>query len=106
MKPSRDKNLSNSVNVHGSKVRALWGALLLAAAFSALSMGGAMGALSPFERENAQLQMTPRVMGLLEDADKALAAGNVNLALLNLKDAVRLAPANGDVHWRLGDMWL
>ena len=46
--------------------------------------------------------LSPTVMKLLEDVDKALSAGNLSLALIQLKNAVRLAPQNGEIRARLG----
>jgi len=43
-----------------------------------------------------------QVIKLLRDADGALKTGNLNLALIQLKNAVRLAPQNGEVRARLG----
>jgi putative PEP-CTERM system TPR-repeat lipoprotein len=42
------------------------------------------------------------VSRLLEDADRALQAGNLNLALIQLKNAVRLAPSDGEARAQLG----
>jgi cellulose synthase operon protein C len=42
------------------------------------------------------------VTRFLNEADKALNAGNLNLALIQLKNAVRLAPTNGEVRAHLG----
>lgn len=47
-------------------------------------------------------QAPTEVSRLLDDADKALKSGNINLALIQLKNAVRLAPANGEARAHLG----
>ena len=46
--------------------------------------------------------MSPQVSKLVQDAATALAGGNLNLALIQLKNAVRLAPQNGAVRAQLG----
>ena len=50
--------------------------------------------------------LDPSIMKLLQDADKAIIAGNLSLALIQLKNAVRLAPQNGEVRARLGNALL
>jgi putative PEP-CTERM system TPR-repeat lipoprotein len=87
-----------------NKMRALRGALFLAAAFCVSAASDAFAA--PAANNPGALQLTPQVSKLLDDADKAMAAGNLNLALIQLKNAVRLAPSNGEVHARLGVAFL
>ena len=43
-----------------------------------------------------------KVQQLLRDADSALKAGNLNLALIELKNAVQFAPSEGEPRARLG----
>src|SRR5258706_2976955 len=50
--------------------------------------------------------LDPEVAKLLQSADDAAKRGNANLALIELKNAVRLAPKNGEVRTRLGVMLL
>jgi putative PEP-CTERM system TPR-repeat lipoprotein len=88
----------------GNKMHALRAALFLAAGFCASAASDAFAA--PAANSPAALQLTPQVSKLLDDADKAMAAGNLNLALIQLKNAVRLAPSNGEVHARLGVAFL
>lgn len=46
--------------------------------------------------------LSPEVAKLVQDATAALNSGNLNLALIQLKNAVRAAPNNGDVRAQLG----
>jgi putative PEP-CTERM system TPR-repeat lipoprotein len=46
------------------------------------------------------------LQNLVDAAQKAEAAGNLNLAFIQLKNAVRLAPQNGEVRARLGRLLL
>ena len=46
--------------------------------------------------------ISPQVAKLLQDSDNALKSGNLNLALILLKNAVRLAPQTGEVRAQLG----
>ena len=46
--------------------------------------------------------ITPEVTRLLEAADRAGKEGNIGVALIELKEAVRTAPQNPEVHARLG----
>jgi putative PEP-CTERM system TPR-repeat lipoprotein len=92
--------MSKTDTVSNSKKSALRVALFLAAAFCAVSASDVIGA--PAANSPAVLQLTPEVAKLLEDADKARSAGNLGLALVQLKNAVRLAPASGEARARLG----
>jgi len=47
-----------------------------------------------------------QISKLLQDAENALKAGNMNLALIHLKNAVRLAPQNGAVRAQLASALL
>jgi putative PEP-CTERM system TPR-repeat lipoprotein len=72
----------------------------------AASGAAAATAASGFDINSVQLtqstELTPEVKKLLEDADTATKAGNMNLALIHLKNAVRLAPKSGEARARLG----
>ena len=46
--------------------------------------------------------LSPEVSKLVRDAATALKGGNLNLALIELKNAVRLAPQSGSVRAQLG----
>ncbi|HXJ01418.1 MAG TPA: XrtA/PEP-CTERM system TPR-repeat protein PrsT [Micropepsaceae bacterium] len=50
----------------------------------------------------SQPALPPQITKLLQDADAALKGGNTNLALIQLKNAVRLAPQAGDARAKLG----
>jgi putative PEP-CTERM system TPR-repeat lipoprotein len=72
---------------------------ILAVGVCAFSMGDLRAA--PAGTDNSSSQFSPEVKKLLDDSDKALASGNVNLALIHIKNAVRLAPRDGAVRVRL-----
>src|SRR6266550_205435 len=44
----------------------------------------------------------PRVAKLLKEAEAALKGGNLNLTLIQLKNAVRIAPQDGNARAQLG----
>src|SRR5437763_8473129 len=44
----------------------------------------------------------PRLTSFLRGADSALKTGNINLAIIQLKNAVQLAPKQGEPRARLG----
>ncbi|HXJ02168.1 MAG TPA: hypothetical protein VNH44_13180, partial [Micropepsaceae bacterium] len=46
--------------------------------------------------------VSPAVAKLVQDAEAALKSGNLNLALIQLKNAVRMAPQNGPIRAELG----
>jgi putative PEP-CTERM system TPR-repeat lipoprotein len=77
---------------------------VLTIAMCALSAGQTRAAVPA--AANAYAQFPPEVGKLLEDSDKALGAGNVNLALIDIKNAVRLAPKDGTVRTRLASLIL
>ena len=54
----------------------------------------------------AETGLPSDVQKLVSDAQKAASAGNLNLALIQLKNAVRLAPSDGSVRAQLGMMLL
>jgi putative PEP-CTERM system TPR-repeat lipoprotein len=62
------------------------------------------GAALPPGNTDAKPQpaLSPQVTKLLEDANKSFKGGDVNLALIQLKNAVRLAPQNSDLRAALG----
>jgi putative PEP-CTERM system TPR-repeat lipoprotein len=82
----------------------------VAFAICVFSAGGALAATSGFDIGSVKLtqptELTPEVRKLLDDADAATKAGNFNLALIQLKNAVRLAPKSGEARGRLGTMIL
>src|SRR5258708_224013 len=77
---------------------------MLVVTMGALAAGNVIAA--PAVADASSVQVTPEVRQLLQNADKALNAGNLNLALIHIKNAVRLAPEDGDVRVRLGVMIL
>src|SRR5437016_6299454 len=64
----------------------------------AYSISGGQGIAAPAPSD----AMTAQVSKLVTDAESAEKTGNLNLALIQLKNAVQLAPTNGDIRARLG----
>src|SRR5258707_3090790 len=62
------------------------------------------GAALPPGNSDAKLQpgLSPQVNKLLEDANKAFKGSDLNFALIQLKNAVRLAPQNCEVRAAFG----
>ena len=92
------------------KSRNLWlagasAALLVSIIGVALPISAAWADVPPANAP-AKPAMAPQVAKLLQDADVALKAGNINLALIHLKNAVRLAPQSGAVRAQLGNALL
>ena len=56
----------------------------------------------PVPSEAAPAPLSPQVSRLLRDADASLQAGKLDVALLQLKNAVRLAPTDAEVRAKLG----
>jgi len=56
----------------------------------------------PVDSKIRALTPDTRVPKLLEDADRAYNSGNLELALIQMKNAVRLAPTDGEARARLG----
>lgn len=83
-------------------------ALLLAVALAALGPAGPAQAkpetesAGPAAAAGLPPSADPKVAHLLEDAQHALQQGNLNLALIDLKNAVKLVPGDGEVRARLG----
>jgi len=65
----------------------------------------ALAAPQPLSHSAASAS-NPEVKQLLADAQKAMESGNVRLALIHLKNAVRIAPDDGVVRARLGIAFL
>ncbi len=76
----------------GVTLRRTGGAVALACAMAALGISDVAAA--------------PDVTRVLQDADSAERTGNLNLALIQLKNAALLAPKDGDIRARLGAMLL
>ena len=93
----------NAHRTRNSKTRLLASVAIAVCLFSA---GQSPAATSGFDLGSVELtqstQLTPEVKKLLEDADAATKAGNINLASIQLKNAVRLAPKSGEARGRLG----
>src|SRR6266550_3890722 len=85
----------NSVWLSGSAV------LLLSMLGAAMPLSAAYADL-PNANSSAAKPTDPQVAKLLKDADAALKGGNLNLALIQLKNAVRLAPQDGNARAQLG----
>src|SRR6266567_4112857 len=85
----------NSVWLSGSTV------LLLSMLGAGMPLTAAFADL-PKASNSAAKPTDPQVAKLLKDADAALKGGNVNLALIQLKNAVRLAPQDGNTRAQLG----
>ena len=56
----------------------------------------------PASSETTARSLDARITKIVEDADIAFSRGNASVALIHLKNAVRLAPTNGEVRARLG----
>src|SRR5215467_11073471 len=65
----------------------------------------ASAALSP-KGDAASAPLSPTVQKLLEDAGNAIKVRNYDLALIQYKNAVRLAPQNGPIRTRLAALLL
>ncbi|HTE41583.1 MAG TPA: XrtA/PEP-CTERM system TPR-repeat protein PrsT, partial [Steroidobacteraceae bacterium] len=86
--------------IRNSKSRPLVRAALLVGLLSASSLSTvAYGALPA---AGGDLTLDDRTTKLVSDAEVALRNGNLNLALIHLKNAVRFAPNNGAVRAQLG----
>ena len=85
----------NSVWLSGSAV------LLLSMLGAGMPLSAAFADL-PKASSSAAKPTDPQVAKLLKDADAALKGGNLNLALIQLKNAVRLAPQDGNARAQLG----
>src|SRR2546423_14546435 len=85
----------NSVWLSGS-------AILLVSMLGAGVPLTAIAADLPKASNSAAKPTDPQVAKLLKDADTALKSGNLNLALIQLKNAVRLAPKDGNARAQLG----
>ena len=82
---------------------ALGAASLLTLMVSVCSPIASANAVTPPADSDIRLTpLDPRVSGSLRDADSALKSGNLDLALIQFKSAVRLAPTNGYVRAQLG----
>jgi len=79
-----------------------WAKLLLGSALSGLLIAGeTVPAHSAAPAASTQAN-SAEVGRLLAAAQTALKNGNPRLALINLRNAVRMAPANNDAHFQLG----
>ncbi len=94
---------------HGICFRALSVSLLLLSA--ATSPAAAAAATAPAAQPAAPSApapdysgLPPKVQQFMRDADSALKTGNANLALIQLKNAVQLAPNEGVPRARLGSL--
>ena len=85
----------NSAWLSGSAV------LLLSMLGAGMPVSAALADL-PNASNSAAKPADPQVAKLLTDADAALKSGNLNLALIQLKNAVRLAPQDGNARMQLG----
>src|SRR6202035_5404817 len=96
-----EKDMGTGIGHLTSKYKASARGILpiLAVASCALWTSYAMGAPA---QNPAGSVADAEVTRFLNEADKALNAGNLNLALIQLKNAVRLAPTNGEVRAHLG----
>ena len=65
-----------------------------------LPMASAMA--QPANSETTAPSLDARITKIVEDAEMAFSRGNASVALIHLKNAVRLAPTNGEVRARLG----
>ena len=77
-------------------------ALLCATAFAATPVAPGVAALPRQVQDAFFEQLRTEMAKLLKDADAALKGGNLNLALIQLKNAVRLAPQDGNARAQLG----
>src|SRR5882724_4069087 len=84
------------------------GVLLLALVYfvHALWPSAAAAAVPAATTEERSLRLDPQVLKFLQSAEEADKRGNADVALIELKNAVRLAPQNGEVRARLGIMLL
>src|SRR5206468_1602409 len=86
--------------------------LLVGAALSLLVVCGGTGselahAAAPAAATDAKAsKLDPNVTKLLQDASNALKTGNVNLAIIQLKNAVQLAPSEPEPRAQLGSALL
>ena len=71
---------------------------LAACSFETARAAEAEPAVRPIE----PIPLPPQAGKFLQDADRSLNAGNLDLALIQLKSAVRLAPENGAARAKLG----
>jgi putative PEP-CTERM system TPR-repeat lipoprotein len=87
-----------------SRRRALMTLWLLSAAIGVYGQGSAVEAAVPVPVPvtEAGSPMSSDTKKLLEDAQSAQSRGELGLAVIQLKNAVRLAPRNGEVRARLG----
>jgi Flp pilus assembly protein TadD len=77
----------------------LW---LLSAAIGVYGQGASAKSAVPVPNTEAASPMSSDTKKLLEDAQSAQSHGELGLAVVQLKNAVRLAPRNGEVRARLG----
>src|SRR5437764_7148176 len=85
----------NSVWLSGSAL------LLLSMLGAGVPLSAAFADL-PKASNSAAKPTDPQVVKLLQDADTAIKSGNVPLALIQLKNAVRIAPQDGNARAQLG----
>lgn len=88
---------------HGPKnTRKAWTRLLLGTVMGGFLMA-VQGASAAVPNPTAPVQEnTAEAKKLLADAQAATKSGNFRLALIHLRNAVRVAPSNNDVHMQLG----
>src|SRR5687768_4390947 len=90
--------------MHSVSGKSLWRASVPTALLMALVLANNpfVVARAALPSANGDLAGDPRTTKLLNDAETALKSGNLNLALIHLKNAVRLAPQSGTVRAQLG----
>jgi putative PEP-CTERM system TPR-repeat lipoprotein len=76
--------------------------LLLGVAAGVYAPGQGHAATSPANGASIQAPMNSDTKKLLRDAENAQTRGDLGLAIIQLKNAVRLAPRNGEIRARLG----
>jgi putative PEP-CTERM system TPR-repeat lipoprotein len=93
-----------------SHPRPAWRGTVSAAALSLLPIiglgGTSLAALPAANTVSAPSLPDSQISKLLQDADAAVKSGNPNLALIHLRNAVRLAPQNGAVRARMAEVIL
>ena len=76
--------------------------LIRAVAILAILCASGVGSYAALPSPRGDIALDARTTKLMSDAATALRTGNLNLALIHLKNAVRLAPNNGTVRAQLG----
>lgn len=86
---------------HGPN-RTTWTRLLLGTAMGGFLLAAQSASAAVPNPTAPVVENTAEAKRLLADAQAAIKSGNLRLALINLRNAVRVAPSNTDAHMQLG----